>query len=600
MRWQRAGPVTLAAFLLPGIIFGQERNPPRLDDEGLLKAQGIATDGPSLLAYLEKCSGNAEDLPKVSELVRKLSGPEKDGARKRLIALGPGAFPWLTDAQRGDDPTAAEQARRCVQEIEKRWDVLALPMVVRTLVRKETPDAGRAFLRFLPYAGRGELEEEVWYALDKVIRKKPDFQPAFIEALADPVPVRRAAAAYLLARWGNAEHQAKAKKLLDDPDPEVKLRVAQGLLGNRKKEAIPVLLGLLECRSLPLALQAEELLSWVGGESSPKLTISQGPKTTKDHKDKCLKAWHEWWVLHQRKLDLEKLLSGPSRPGLFFLQDDSPSTRIWLSGSNGKPRWELTGPRAFETCLLLPKGRFLVGVRGIGLTEYDLDWNVLWHYPEKRERHFPYLYRRLNGNTLVWINGYVELAPDGRKVRNIEVDRGFLLRRFLPLYPYQLTKDLWLYDSQFAGEKGALAVLKDDGKRGGPRLPKQPPAMVILHEFYPPVPLGSYVTFRLTPDGSGTILVVSPNDRKILLMDTKGKVVWQHNGALVPEAIGFGVANFFRNGNIRLTYHKKIGMGWGVVEMDPQGRKLSGRLPAGRPYFEVLRLGFDRTIGQSP
>ena len=56
--------------------------------------------------------------------------------------------------------------------------------------------------------------------------------------LTDREPARRAAAAVLLGRYGNAEQKAAVRKLLADADPTIRVRAAQGLLAGRDKAAL--------------------------------------------------------------------------------------------------------------------------------------------------------------------------------------------------------------------------------------------------------------------------------------------------------------------------------------------------------------------------
>ena len=64
-------------------------------------------------------------------------------------------------------------------------------------------------------------------------------QDFLLRALGDAVPARRLAAAELLSRCRGEEHQTAVKKLLRDPDSQVRFRTALVLLNSQEKEALP-------------------------------------------------------------------------------------------------------------------------------------------------------------------------------------------------------------------------------------------------------------------------------------------------------------------------------------------------------------------------
>src|SRR5262249_14930862 len=82
-------------------------------------------------------------------------------------------------------------------------------------------------------------------------------EPLLVQALTDPFPVRRAAAADALARAGAPGTRPAVRRLLRDPDTLVRLRVALALVEARDRVAVPVLIDLLEplSRAPPLAGQ---------------------------------------------------------------------------------------------------------------------------------------------------------------------------------------------------------------------------------------------------------------------------------------------------------------------------------------------------------
>jgi hypothetical protein len=212
--------------------------------------------------------------------------------------------------------------------------------VVRRLVKLHPEGTAQALLQFLPYAADEECEEEIWFGLDTLAKAEPQLVAALVGSLRDKIPIRRAAAGYLLARRGNGEQKTEAKKLLTDSDPLVRLRTAQGLLGAKDKDAIPVLIELLEkLRWTEEAWQAEEMLHWVAGNDAPEPTVGAGAP---EARQKCLKAWDGWWQANAGKIDFAKLEQDYRRPGLMLVLISNGDIKnlthhLQLIGCDGHP-----------------------------------------------------------------------------------------------------------------------------------------------------------------------------------------------------------------------------------------------------------------------
>ena len=105
------------------------------------------------------------------------------------------------------------------------------------------------------------------------------------------MPLRRAAAGYLLGRVGREEQRKLARKLLGDPVLRVRWRVAQGLLAGRDKQAVPALIELLRLAPTTWLWKVEEPLVRLAGAAtpSPLVTESVGPVRVK-----AVAAWADW------------------------------------------------------------------------------------------------------------------------------------------------------------------------------------------------------------------------------------------------------------------------------------------------------------------
>ncbi len=221
-------------------------------------------------------------------------------------------------------------------------------------------------MRFLPCADFEELQDALWFGLDSLTVRQGKIDPRLTDALRSPVAVRRAAAACIVGRRGDAEQRAAVQKLLSDAEPEVRLRAAQGLLAARDKTGVPALIALLEGSPVETAWQAEELLRYVAGEKSPAALVGAGAAADRTA---CRQAWESWWKGNEAGLDFAKLDGTSRRPGLMLLCDgglpEEATGRVWLLGCDGVTRWDLRKLSYPSDARLLPGGRVVVAERSL-------------------------------------------------------------------------------------------------------------------------------------------------------------------------------------------------------------------------------------------
>src|SRR5438045_1603868 len=87
-------------LILAGVSAARAQNDTRADDEKVLKAADVATDGPGLLAFFRKHTPTPEDEKRVGELVRQLGDKAfrvREKAAADIIALGATALPALRE-----------------------------------------------------------------------------------------------------------------------------------------------------------------------------------------------------------------------------------------------------------------------------------------------------------------------------------------------------------------------------------------------------------------------------------------------------------------------------------------------------------------------
>src|SRR4051794_27041762 len=248
------------------------------------------TEGPSLLAEFRKRTLGAEDRKKIQALVDKLGANQyavRERASADVVAFGHLAVPFLREASRGKDLEQARRAETCLQRIAQ-GEGKPLPLAAARLIALRKPaGAAEVLLDYLPWADREELTQEVQNALNVLALRNGKADPAVLRALDDPLAVRRGAAAEALIRRGGREHHPALRKLLQDADPVVRLRVALALVSAGDREAFVTLIDGLTSLPLEQAVQAEDALRLLAGEKAPEEAL--GEETTS--RRKCREAW---------------------------------------------------------------------------------------------------------------------------------------------------------------------------------------------------------------------------------------------------------------------------------------------------------------------
>jgi HEAT repeat protein len=276
-------------------------------DETLLRSVGVSTDGAGLLTFF-RLRGQGEAKPeRLATLIEQLGDKSPLVARKalgELASLGAPAIPSLRRAVKDPDlHQTVLLAKRCLQALEEHPGQLSAA-AARLIGQRRPAGTAEALLAFLPSAEDEGVIEEIRLALASVAHPdgKPD--PALLKALQDESPIRRALAIDTLCQNGlNAAvlEAVPLHKLLQDPKPSVRLRAALALSRARDAKAVSTLITLLGELPLEQARQAEDFLSELAGDQSPKATLGNDD----DSRKKCRDAWAVWW---QTSADGNRLL----------------------------------------------------------------------------------------------------------------------------------------------------------------------------------------------------------------------------------------------------------------------------------------------------
>jgi HEAT repeat protein len=349
------------------------------EDTDVLKAMGIGTDDAGLLSFIKEHSPRRVDSAELKKLIHQLgseSFEERERAAKALVAQGRSALVYLHKALNDSDLEVARRAQTCVDAIRRQSSGVPVE-AVRVLVYRRPAGAVEALLNYLPLAAADSLEEEVWYALDALMTEVSGTDSALVAALNDESPSRRAIAACLLGREERQNHRAGVRRLLQDPDPTVRLRAAQGLLAGKDSSAIPTLVGLLIDPSIEIAWQAEELLHWAAGAGAPMAVVGAGDV---EAKWRCQAAWRRWWQTQKDKFDFNRPQQYQQLPGLLLISERKEKVgRVWLCGCDGICRWQIATSGPAQDIQMVPNGHFLLAEGPANrFTEYDLGGKIRW------------------------------------------------------------------------------------------------------------------------------------------------------------------------------------------------------------------------------
>ncbi|HYV37946.1 MAG TPA: HEAT repeat domain-containing protein, partial [Gemmataceae bacterium] len=264
--------------------------------EDTLRAAGLATDDKALLELFRNRANTKPDADMLLALARKLGDPAEEVRAKaigQLVSWGPAAIPALRHVLNDlDSPLASENAQRCLDWLEGSRRTELPITAARLLASRNAAGTAEALLTYLPYADDHSVVEGVKAALISLASKKGKADPAFLKALQDPVPLRRAVAVEVLCAGGRADVLPEVRKLLGDPKPQVRLRAALALTERQDEHAIGVLIDLLADLPPLQRRLAEDALQQLAGDWAPNPNITADDEVSrKIRRD----AWAAWW-----------------------------------------------------------------------------------------------------------------------------------------------------------------------------------------------------------------------------------------------------------------------------------------------------------------
>jgi HEAT repeat protein len=549
---------TAAARGLLGDRFQRMDVPLSPEDRKIVKTGNVNPDAAGLIAFFRARTLSDEARKQLEQYVEDLDSnvflTRKEAAKKLVEASTP-ALPFIAAALAKKN--SLEMTRRleeCKAEIEKGPGP-ALPMAAaRLLMRRNPPEAVPVLLAYAPFADDAAVEEEVLNCLAQLAVQDPKVPEALAKGLTDPLPARRGVAALALSLVGDKANVTAVKPLLSDDEPRVRLRAAQGLLAAREREAVPVLVALLEDSPMPIAAQAESLLQSIGGEKAPAESINDG---TPDGRKKGHEAWASWWRDHGDKLDLADGPQGTAFLNLTLIAEltsnnGTGGNRVYEFGADGKPRWEIKDLQFPIDAHWLRGDHVLVAeYNAQRVLERDRSGKTVWE--KKVPNGNPVACSRLaNGNTLIaTYTNVMEVTPAGKEVYNHQVSA--LVNN------QQIYNAVKLRNGNIACTTGGTLLIIDPAGK------KVKEYMLGNNNFnwsgVEELPGGRFLVAMM---GNGKVMEVSPD----------GKEIWS------AQVQGCCHAVRLPNGNtlVACMQQQKI------VEVNRAGKVVAEKTTAGRPF----------------
>jgi HEAT repeat protein len=378
-----------------------------------------ADDATAALDYFRKRTPGEAQRRELRTLIRNL-GDESFEVRQKasadLIASGPVAAGLLRSAARSRDSEVAQRAAKCLTQMRRDPIGPLRVSAVKIVALKQPPEVIAILFAYLPFAEDESIAEEIRATLTALTVKDGKAERALVDALESADPEPRAQAGTILARANLADPRPAVRRLLKDENASVRLRVGRALVEAKDKEAIPVLIDLLNELVGDDRWDVEDVLERIAGENAPAVPRSDADDIRRQRRD----AWRGWWKSHGGKVDLAHLPAPRSLHSTLLLVSDLSTSdgQVFEVDPNGRAQLQLDsllGPIAVER---VAADRLLIAEYARKrVIERNLEGKTLW---EKDLPSPPVAVQRLaNGNTFIACrNRLLEIDRDGKEVVN--------------------------------------------------------------------------------------------------------------------------------------------------------------------------------------
>src|SRR5262245_2667131 len=297
------------AFLISGTLAAtaSAQTPTTEQDEGILRKFQVRTDDAGLISFFRERTLDPDQVAALKVKLKQVGSPTysiRTHAAAELVKAGLNAKALLLDATKNPatDLEVARRAELCLRQIGDGQEIALAQAAARLLARHKPPDAAATLIAYVPFAGDPQILPAVQDALNVLAMRDGASQSVLIDALHDPYPGKRAAAAVALVRAGGLAMKPAVEDLLKDSSVKVRLPVTFALVQAKDKNAVPLLIELLADAPTDQSWQVVEILEQLAGDKAPAVYF--GPKTPPAQ---VRDAWRQWWTTNASAVDLAKL-----------------------------------------------------------------------------------------------------------------------------------------------------------------------------------------------------------------------------------------------------------------------------------------------------
>jgi hypothetical protein len=353
-----------------------------LADEQLLHEAGLRADSQSLLKYFKDRTLSREQQQHLAAKTAQLGHDSyklREQATADLIKAGESARPFLLAIVKspGANLEAFRRAELCLNRLRKTDELARTAAAVRLLTHVRPEGAAGVLLNYLPFAGDEWMISEIQTALAALGIRAGVPEPTLVQALHDPMDIKRGSAAAALIHAG--AKLPELSQLLHDPMPLVRFQAARALVDVKDKAGIPVLIDLMTRLPAPQVSEIEETLVRIAGEKSPAVVVSPGTSTAQ-----VRQAWQAWWEASRAGLDLAKIDADNHLLGYTLISqlDGRGGTgRVFEIRANEKVLWQINGLRYPVDAQVIGPNRVLIAeYLNRQVTERDFKGHILWQY----------------------------------------------------------------------------------------------------------------------------------------------------------------------------------------------------------------------------
>src|SRR5262249_35431715 len=217
------------------------------------------------------------------------------------------------------------------------------------------------------------------------------------------------------------------RKLLEDPEPLVRLDVGLALAEAKEKDALPVLIALLDVLRPDQTVALEDALYLLAGDKAPAGVPGSDAAARRAYRE----TWQAWWREHGASVEFAKLTTPSKVLGytLVVLLDEGKVQEI---DATKRVLWKIEELGFPLDVQYLPDDHVLIAEQGANrVTERDLKGKIVW---EKQVLE-PLMAQRLpNGTTLIASRQQIiEVNRDGKTLATHSPPNGEYIMRALKL-----------------------------------------------------------------------------------------------------------------------------------------------------------------------